>query len=199
MGHYFPSEPTRSLPSLCRESVSNNILRALVRSGRPQLYPSRCGLNRIHQTIRCTHTARPSGVAICIGESNFLGRLVYFSHWWPSRYSTTGPVGISPRPSQRYAAAIHDIGMNPATRANKAVTHEAERNHQYVKVFDITGKPMKNWILVKPEGVAEDVQLNGWIQRAVKFVVKLPAKGSPISWASSQSGIRNQGTCRGAG
>jgi TfoX/Sxy family transcriptional regulator of competence genes len=46
----------------------------------------------------------------------------------------------------------------------------------HVKVFDITGKPMKNWILVEPEGVEEDDQLKDWIQRAVKFVGKLPAK-----------------------
>jgi TfoX/Sxy family transcriptional regulator of competence genes len=45
----------------------------------------------------------------------------------------------------------------------------------HVKAFDITGKPMKNWILVEPEGVVED-QLKDWIQRAVKFVGKLPAK-----------------------
>src|SRR6202051_4923775 len=39
----------------------------------------------------------------------------------------------------------------------------------HVKVFDITGKRMKNWILVEPEGVVEDDQLKDWIQRAVKF------------------------------
>jgi len=46
----------------------------------------------------------------------------------------------------------------------------------HVKVFDITGKPMKNWILVEPEGVVEDEQLKDWIQRALKFVGKLPKK-----------------------
>ena len=40
----------------------------------------------------------------------------------------------------------------------------------HVKAFDITGKPMKNWILVEPEGVVDDDQLKDWIQRAVKFV-----------------------------
>jgi TfoX/Sxy family transcriptional regulator of competence genes len=45
----------------------------------------------------------------------------------------------------------------------------------HVKAFDITGKPMKNWILVEPEGVVED-QLKNWIQRAVKVVGKLPKK-----------------------
>ena len=45
-----------------------------------------------------------------------------------------------------------------------------------VKEFDITGRPMKNWILVEPEGVVDDDQLKDWIQRAVKFVGKLPKK-----------------------
>jgi TfoX/Sxy family transcriptional regulator of competence genes len=46
----------------------------------------------------------------------------------------------------------------------------------HVKEFDITGKPMKGWVLVEPQGVVEDDQLNEWIQRALKFVGKLPAK-----------------------
>src|SRR5258708_1594361 len=46
----------------------------------------------------------------------------------------------------------------------------------HVKEFDITGRPMKGWVLVEPEGVEGDDQLNGWIQRAVKFVGTLPEK-----------------------
>ena len=46
----------------------------------------------------------------------------------------------------------------------------------HVKEFDITGRPMKGWVLVEPEGVEDDDQLKGWIQRAVKFVGKLPKK-----------------------
>lgn len=46
----------------------------------------------------------------------------------------------------------------------------------HVKEFDITGKPMKGWVLVEAEGVAEDAQLKGWIERANKFVKTLPAK-----------------------
>jgi TfoX/Sxy family transcriptional regulator of competence genes len=45
----------------------------------------------------------------------------------------------------------------------------------HVKVFDVTGRPMKGWILVEPEGVAGD-RLADWIQRAVQFVRSLPAK-----------------------
>ncbi len=46
----------------------------------------------------------------------------------------------------------------------------------HVKEFDITGKPMKGWVLVEPQGVVDDEQLNEWIQRALKFVGKLPVK-----------------------
>jgi TfoX/Sxy family transcriptional regulator of competence genes len=46
----------------------------------------------------------------------------------------------------------------------------------HVKEFDLTGRPMRNWVLVGPEGVQEDEQLSAWVQRAVKFVGGLPAK-----------------------
>jgi TfoX/Sxy family transcriptional regulator of competence genes len=46
----------------------------------------------------------------------------------------------------------------------------------HVKEFDITGRPMKGWVLVEPEGVEADDQLGGWVRRAVKFVGTLPAK-----------------------
>jgi len=46
----------------------------------------------------------------------------------------------------------------------------------HVKEFDITGRPMKGWGLVEPEGVEDDEQPSGWIQGAVKFVGKLPGR-----------------------
>ena len=46
----------------------------------------------------------------------------------------------------------------------------------HVKVFNITGKPMKNWILVEPLRVEDDGQVKAWIQRAAQFVGKLPKK-----------------------
>ena len=46
----------------------------------------------------------------------------------------------------------------------------------FVQQFDITGRPMTGWALVEPKGVEDDDQLMGWIQRAVKFVGKLPPK-----------------------
>ncbi len=46
----------------------------------------------------------------------------------------------------------------------------------HVRKMDITGKPMKGWIMVEPEGVEDGDQLKNWIQQAVKFVGRLPRK-----------------------
>ncbi len=46
----------------------------------------------------------------------------------------------------------------------------------HVRKMDITGKSMKGWIMVEPEGIDDDAQLEDWIRRATKFVAKLPAK-----------------------
>jgi TfoX/Sxy family transcriptional regulator of competence genes len=46
----------------------------------------------------------------------------------------------------------------------------------HVSEFDITGRSMKGWVLVEPQGVEDDDQLGGWVQRAVEFVKTLPAK-----------------------
>jgi hypothetical protein len=53
---------------------------------------------------------------------------------------------------------------------------EAALREPHVRAFDITGRPMRNWVVVESEGVEDDEHLKDWIQRAVKFVGKLPAK-----------------------
>ena len=54
--------------------------------------------------------------------------------------------------------------------------YEDALKEPHVKEFDITGRAMKGWVLVKPDGIEADEQLKDWIGRAVKFVGKLPAK-----------------------
>ncbi len=46
----------------------------------------------------------------------------------------------------------------------------------HVRPFDITGQAMKGWAMVTPDGIEDDDQLTGWIQRGLKFVGKLPGK-----------------------
>ncbi|WP_397570324.1 TfoX/Sxy family protein [Schlesneria sp. T3-172] len=46
----------------------------------------------------------------------------------------------------------------------------------FVRPFDITGKRMRNWVLVEPPAVEDDDQLKGWIDRATSVVKRLPKK-----------------------
>lgn len=47
---------------------------------------------------------------------------------------------------------------------------------RHVKPMDITGKPMKGWTMIAPEGVEEDADLKRHTELAVKFVTSLPVK-----------------------
>ena len=53
---------------------------------------------------------------------------------------------------------------------------EAALRESHVRAFDITGRPMRNWVAVEPEGVEDDGQLRDWVRRAEAFVGTLPAK-----------------------
>jgi hypothetical protein len=50
-----------------------------------------------------------------------------------------------------------------------------------VRVFDITGRPMKNWVVVEPDGLDSDRQLSDWLERATRFVEGIPAKTDSAS------------------
>jgi TfoX-like protein len=42
--------------------------------------------------------------------------------------------------------------------------------------FDLTGRPMKGWLLVDAEGIAEDDDLRRWTELGITFARTLPAK-----------------------
>jgi hypothetical protein len=44
--------------------------------------------------------------------------------------------------------------------------------------FDLTGRPMKGWVTVGPEGYASDATLTQWVTRGLTFALTLPAKTS---------------------
>lgn len=48
--------------------------------------------------------------------------------------------------------------------------------HAGVRPFDMTGRPMKGWILVAPDATAEDTALVEWITRGLDFAGSLPPK-----------------------
>ena len=46
----------------------------------------------------------------------------------------------------------------------------------HAKPFDLTGKPMKGWMLVEANGVKTDKQSSAWVKEGVEFAKTLPAK-----------------------
>jgi len=45
-----------------------------------------------------------------------------------------------------------------------------------VRDFDMTGKRMKGWVLVGPQTIADDSDLNDWIDVGMDFAASLPPK-----------------------
>ena len=45
-----------------------------------------------------------------------------------------------------------------------------------VRVFDMTGRPMKGWIMVSAGGYKSDKALQGWIDKGIEFALTLPHK-----------------------
>ena len=76
------------------------------------------------------------------------------------------------------------INGNMACGVNKAdliVRVDPAKNNAMLKIahvrpFDVTGRPMKGWLVVEADGVKTDRQLNTWIKRGVEFASTLPPK-----------------------
>ena len=43
-------------------------------------------------------------------------------------------------------------------------------------VMDMTGRPMRGWVLVQPAGLESEASLNQWVARDAEFAGTLPAK-----------------------
>ena len=54
--------------------------------------------------------------------------------------------------------------------------YETALAEPHTKEFDMTGRPMKGWVVVRPTGYETDEALKGWVQRGVDFALTLPPK-----------------------
>ena len=54
--------------------------------------------------------------------------------------------------------------------------HDETLAEPHTKPANITGRVMKGWALVEPEGVQSEGDLKTWLDRAVEFAGSLPAK-----------------------
>ena len=46
----------------------------------------------------------------------------------------------------------------------------------HAKPFDLTGKPMKGWLLVEADGCKTEKQLSAWVKEGIAFALTLPPK-----------------------
>ena len=53
---------------------------------------------------------------------------------------------------------------------------EAVLKEPGVRIFDITGRPMKGWLLVGAAGVKDSTSLAQWVRRGVDYAATLPKK-----------------------
>lgn len=56
------------------------------------------------------------------------------------------------------------------------IVAEHALNEDHVKPFDITGRPMRGWVMVDCLQIADDDELKNWVSLAAQFASRLPAK-----------------------
>jgi len=54
---------------------------------------------------------------------------------------------------------------------------EAALREPGARLFDITGRPMKGWLLIGAPGLKKDESLSKWIARGIDYASSLPKKG----------------------
>ena len=71
------------------------------------------------------------------------------------------------------ACGVH--GSNMIVRVGPA-SYEQALAQPHAGLFDLTGRPMSGWIVVRPDGCRKDSDLRSWIKQGVDYALTLPAK-----------------------
>jgi hypothetical protein len=54
--------------------------------------------------------------------------------------------------------------------------YQAALDRPHVKEFDVTGRPMRGWVLIQSAGLTTDLDLDYWVDLSLDYVLTLPAK-----------------------
>ena len=57
----------------------------------------------------------------------------------------------------------------------------AALKNKNVRPFDITGRPMKGWVMVTPAGMKSETAFKKWVTQAMDFVSQLPGSRGKVS------------------
>ncbi len=71
------------------------------------------------------------------------------------------------------ACGVHGEGMIVRVDPEQ---HARLMKKPHTRPFDMTGRPMKGWLVVEPEGCRTEAQLKGWIKEGIDFALSLPPK-----------------------
>jgi len=71
------------------------------------------------------------------------------------------------------AVGVHKENMIVRVDHDK---HEKLLKKKHTRVFDITGRPMKGWLMVEPDGCKTPKQVSAWVKDGIEFALTLPAK-----------------------
>jgi TfoX/Sxy family transcriptional regulator of competence genes len=67
------------------------------------------------------------------------------------------------------------------TKTDLVIRVGPERNAEalaqpHARPMDFTGRPMKGWVYISPEGYTSDKDLADWLQQGIRFALSLPPK-----------------------
>jgi len=54
--------------------------------------------------------------------------------------------------------------------------HQQLLKRPHAKPFDLTGKPMKGWLIVEADGCKTNKKLSAWVKEGIEFALTLPPK-----------------------
>lgn len=66
-------------------------------------------------------------------------------------------------------------GQEMIVRLDPEQTEQA-LSERHTRIFDLSGRPMKGWLLVEPKGITTEAALAKWIQVGLEYASSLPAK-----------------------
>lgn len=71
--------------------------------------------------------------------------------------------------------AVGVTGDELMVRVGKSA-HDEAVSRPGARIFDMSARPMKGWVLVSPDGFAADPDFEAWVDEGVTFAESLPPK-----------------------
>jgi len=93
-----------------------------------------------------------------------------------------GHKGVEPRKMFGGACFMLNGNMCVGVHKDQLIVRAGEEGanallgREHVRRMDITGKPMKGWLMIAPAGTARAADLRRYVDAALEFVATLPAK-----------------------